>query len=112
MLLVRAYPTAQGSGEVGAHIPGGLSDTRPVAVRGHLETMLVGVVLAMLREHRRVFLVPDVTDPLEEEPRKSGRFPVRSIDRSSSDNVVGFRHVGAWRGQCHGRGLDGLTGHG
>ena len=60
----------------------------------HLEAVLVRVVLAEVRQHLSVLLVPGVADALEEKQREDVRLPVGTVDRAAAQDVRGLPEVG------------------
>jgi hypothetical protein len=58
-----------------------------VAALGDLEAVLVGVVLAVLGEHRGVLLVPHVADEFEEEERQDEGLPVGAINWAPPQDI-------------------------
>ena len=86
VLRVRRLDAAHRVLEGAADVRRRLADVVPVAVRGELEAVLVGVVLPVLGEHLRVLLVPRVAEAFEEEEGQDVALPIRAIDRASAEN--------------------------
>ncbi len=61
--------------------------------------MLIGKVLAVLGEHRRVLFIPLVADPLEDQQRQDVGLPIAAIDRAAAEDVGGFPEMGFQLGE-------------
>lgn len=99
VLLVGGLDAAHGVGEGGADILRRCTHDRPVHLLGNLEAVLVGEVLTVLGEHRRVLLIPDVADAFEEEQRQDVGLPVGAIDRAAPEDVRGLPEMRLKLGQ-------------
>jgi hypothetical protein len=65
-----------------------------VAALGDLEAVLVGKVFAVGLDRFLEFLIPHITDALEEQQRQDVALPIRAVHGAAAQDVGGFPEMG------------------